>query len=154
MTVTVARAFIPKRFSLGKTKGVYTFEEPSFPLVDYEKDGEWWRMDIAFYAGFRSDGASTPFPFSLIVPGFKDGDDLYNLAPFLHDALYATKGGKIFSREECDDFLRGIWRISGMGRFVAGVADKCVEWFAGGKRDWGNDCYAAARFFQFHRIKM
>ena len=45
------------------------------------------------------------------------------------------------SREEADDILRGIWRCWGMSRALAGLADKGIELFAGGKRHWGSDQY-------------
>lgn len=35
--------------------------------------------------------------------------------------------------------FREMLRYSGISRFRAGVADKCVEWFEGGGKHWGND---------------
>lgn len=56
------------------------------------------------------------------------------------DEIYdPTCGDGLFVREECDDIFRGMLRYSGISRFRAGVADKCVEWFAGGGKHWGND---------------
>jgi hypothetical protein len=43
------------------------------------------------------------------------------------------------SREECDDILRGIWRIAGMNRLVAGASDLGIQVFAGSSEHWGND---------------
>lgn len=63
----------------------------------------------------------------------------YILSGAVHDALYCTKGGGLFVREECDDIFRGMLRYSGISLFRAGVADKCVEWFEGGGKHWGND---------------
>lgn len=148
--VTVTHVFIAVPFQIKKEKGLYEFQKDSFPIVDFIHNGTPYRMSAGFYKGFKSDGASSPFPFSLIVPKYREGHDIYNLGHFLHDALYALKGDGLFSREECDDFLRGIWRESGMGRFVAGVSDKCIEWFAGNKKHWGNDENDIKKYFNFH----
>jgi hypothetical protein len=108
-------------------------------------------ISFSIFAGFECDGASTPWPFSLLVPRWRNGDDLYNAAPVAHDILYIKMGlipgmdsksvGMELSREECDDVLRGMWRCWGMSRFVAGCADKGIEALAGGKSHWGNDGY-------------
>ena len=61
-----------------------------------------------------SDGASAPEYAKSFVSDVKKGDDVYNSAPFIHDGLYMHKGtidGADLTREECDDVLRGIWRI-------------------------------------------
>lgn len=110
---------------------------------------------VCIFPGFETDGASVPFPFSLLVPRWKKGRDTYNAAPVAHDILYIRKGvldGQFgrdveLSREECDDVLRGIWRCDGMGRVLAGFADKGVELFAGGKSHWGNDGFGVGKFF-------
>lgn len=103
--------------------------------------------------GYITDGASTFFPISKLVPQWIKGDDNYNAASVAHDILYANEGVVLsaleplkLSREEVDDILRGIWRCWGMSRFVAGCADKGVEIFAGGKRHWGNDGYNVRKF--------
>ena len=105
-------------------------------------------LTIKIRPGYKTDGASTFFPISLLVPQWVPGDDHYNAAPVAHDVLYMLAGivaGKFeavhLSREEVDDILRGMWRCWGMSRFVAGCADKGVEIFAGGKNHWGNDGY-------------
>lgn len=101
-------------------------------------------LNIFIKIGYMTDGASTFWPISLLVPKWKPDNDDYNAAPVAHDVLYMLAGvceGFVLSREEVDDILRGIWRISGMSRFVAGCADKGVEIFAGGSRHWGNDSY-------------
>ena len=96
-----------------------------------------------FVPGFRCDGLSVPFVFRWFLKGWDESNPLYNMAGALHDWLYATKGnGGMFTREECDDIFRGILREAGKSRCKAGVADKAVEWFAGGKNHWGNDDYA------------
>ena len=103
--------------------------------------------------GFKTDGASTFWPISKIVPQWRKEDDKYNAAPTAHDVLYILEGiveGEHepvkLSREEVDDILRGMWRCWGMSRFVAGCADKGVEIFAGGKNHWGNDSYNVRRY--------
>lgn len=99
-------------------------------------------LTCRFRRGFMSDGASAPDFAKKFVPDIKKGDDVYNAAPFIHDALYMLKGevnGAKLSREECDDILRGIWRIAGMTRLVAGAADLGIQVFAGSSDHWGND---------------
>lgn len=95
--------------------------------------------------GFRCDGLSVPKIFRWFLPSWDEKNCLYNVSGALHDWLYATKGNfGMFTREECDDFFRGLLRESGKGRFKAGCADKAVEIFAGTKRHWGNDGYGVA----------
>lgn len=110
-------------------------------------------LTIKIRPGYKTDGASTFFPVSLLVPQWKNGDDRYNAAPVAHDVLYLL-GGIVdgehepvkLSREEVDDILRGIWRCWGMSRFVAGCADKGVEIFAGGNDHWNNDSYKVRQY--------
>lgn len=105
-------------------------------------------LEITLHPGYMTDGASTFWPISKLVPQWIKDDEHYNAAPTAHDVLYLL-GGIVegehepisLSREEVDDILRGIWRCWGMSRFVAGCADKGVEIFAGGKNHWGNDGY-------------
>lgn len=104
-------------------------------------------LSFQLIKGFMVDGASVPWVFSWFLPKWDKDNFLYNAGSSIHDGLYIHKGFKIFSREECDDILRGIWRLSGISRFKAGVADKCIEWFAGGDGHWGNDSYNVGRFF-------
>lgn len=142
-------------------KRPYTLGRGSFYvdcLRDYHDGEPQEHIRITFsYDGVKVDGASTFWPVSLLVPPWRDGDDLYNAAPTAHDMLYIRKGvihdlgpddGKChmvrttqLSREECDDILRGMWRVWGMSRRLAGAVDKAVEWFAGGNAHWGNDGY-------------
>lgn len=92
--------------------------------------------------GFRCDGLSVPGIFRWFLPSWDEKNPVYNLAGAFHDWLYSTKGNfGMFTREECDDFFRGLLRESGIGRIKAGCADKAVEWFAGGDDHWGNDEY-------------
>lgn len=138
--------------------GPYRFTKPASIAVEVTRthaDGhaERGRIVAAILPGFETDGASVPWPFSLLVPRWKPGRPDYDAAPVLHDILYIKRGavagpfGPVtLSREECDDLLRGIWRCAGMGRFLAGCADKGVEIFAGGKSHWGNDGYRVGGF--------
>lgn len=107
-------------------------------------------LSISLYPGYKTDGASVPWPFSYLVPKWRRGDDEYNAAPTAHDVLYLLRGRvpivsseqvMNLSREEVDDILRGIWRCWGMSRFLAGATDKAVEIFAGGEEHWGCDSY-------------
>ena len=111
------------------------------------------RLEIRIKPSFITDGASTFWPVSLLVPQWRQDDDRYNAAPVAHDVLYLL-GGVVecehepvkLSREEADDILRGMWRCWGMSRFVAGCADKGVEIFACGKKHWRNDGYNVRRY--------
>lgn len=140
--------------------GPFWFFKPASVSVSVTRtytDGRTERRKILICVlpGFETDGASVPWPFSLLVPRWKSGRDTYNAAPVVHDILYIRKGvlnGQFgrdveLSCEECDDVLRGIWRCDGMSRFVAGCADKGVELFAGGKSHWGNDGFGVGKFF-------
>ena len=108
-------------------------------------------LTCRFRRGFMSDGASSPDFAKKFVPDVKKGDDVYNAAPFIHDALYMLKGevnGATLSREECDDILRGIWRIAGMNRLIAGAADLGIQVFAGSSSHWGNDSNDCQHLFE------
>ena len=110
-------------------------------------------LEIVLEPKYKTDGASTFWPISKLVPQWRNGDDDYNAAPTAHDVLYILNGivegehepVKLI-REEVDDILRGMWRCWGMSRFLAGCADKGVEIFAGGKNHWGNDGYNVRRY--------
>lgn len=109
-------------------------------------------LRFTLHDGFKCDGASIPWLFRWFLPSWaNDGcgfnADIFNIGAAVHDGLYIHKGFGLFSREECDDILRGIWRESGISRFKAGVADKAVEWFAGGKNHFGNDSYNVGNLF-------
>ena len=78
-------------------------------------------LEIDIKPGYKTDGASTFWPISKLVPQWRDGDDEYNAGPVAHDVLYLLEGiveGEFepvkLSREEVDDILRGIWRCWGM----------------------------------------
>jgi hypothetical protein len=108
-------------------------------------------MTCLFKRGFMSDGASAPSFAQFVVPDIKAGNDVYNSAPFIHDGLYMCKGtieGADLTREECDDVLRGIWRIAGMSRLVAGAADLGIHVFAGSSDHWGNDSNNCKHLFK------
>lgn len=135
--------------------GPFTFNSGGHIILTIARtlvDGTIWRgyLSISLFPGYKTDGASVPWPFSYLVPKWRRGDDEYNAAPTAHDVLYLLRGrvpiidsNKVmgFSREEVDDILRGIWRCWGMSRFMAGAADKAVEIFAGGDEHWGGDSY-------------
>lgn len=130
----------------------YRFLEPASILVWVTRtftDGRVQHalLHIVIGIGYITDGASTFWPVSLLVPPWRD-DDRYNAGPVAHDVLYLLEGTipsthepVMLSREEVDDILRGIWRCWGMSRFLAGCADKAIEAFAGGKSHWGSDQY-------------
>lgn len=103
--------------------------------------GERKHVDFEFQHDYTWDGASVPWAFQWFLPDWSDDSSLYNLGSGVHDWLYGNKGAGLFTREECDDIFRGIIRESGVCRFRAGVADKCLELFAGGKKHWGNDAF-------------
>ena len=110
-------------------------------------------LEIELFPGYKTDGASTFWPISKLVPQWRPGDDDYNAGQTAHDVLYLLEGlvesefePVKLSREEVDDILRGIWRCWGMSRFLAGCADKGVEVFAGGKKHWGSDNYGVRQF--------
>ena len=143
----------------------FTTEKRPFKFLGYArilvwvertyKDGRVERalLEVELLPGYKTDGASTFWPISKLVPQWRDGDDEYNAGPVAHDVLYLLEGiveGEFepvkLSREEVDDILRGIWRCWGMGRFLAGCADKGVEIFAGGRRHWGSDGYGVRQF--------
>lgn len=116
-------------------------------VVDVEKSDVLMRLRFRINPGFRCDGASVPLAFRWFLPSWDKNNHLYNIGSSVHDGLYIHGGFGIFSREECDDILRGIWRESKISRFKAGVADKCVEWFAGGGKHWKNDSYGVGKYF-------
>lgn len=110
-------------------------------------------LEVELFPNYKTDGASTFWPISKLVPQWRHGDDEYNAGQTTHDVLYMLGGvveGEFepvkLAREEVDDIMRGIWRCWGMSRFVAGCADKGVEIFAGGKEHWGSDTYGVRQF--------
>lgn len=125
----------------------HIFQDDVSVVCEVEKADVVFRMKFTIKAGFKCDGASIPKAFRWFLPSWDKKNVMYNLGSAIHDGLYIHRGFTILSREECDDILRGIWRESGIGRFKAGVADKCVEMFAGGKNHFGNDDYGVARYF-------
>ena len=97
-------------------------------------------VNLKLKSGFRTDGASVPSLFTWFLPKWDKDNMTYNCAAIIHDCLYSAKGIKgTFTREECDDFFRGGVRVAGYSRFKAGVADKCIEWFASSPTHWGDD---------------
>lgn len=129
----------------------YSLQSPASIMVWLTRtytDGRTERamLEICLQEGFRTDGASTFWPISRIVPPWRVHDDRYNAGPVAHDVLYILEGHVAsdyepvdLSREEVDDILRGMWRCWGMSRFLAGCADKAIELIAGGREHWGSD---------------
>ena len=103
------------------------------------------KIQVHFCKGLCTDGATTAnIPIiNKVLPPYKQKDNVYNAAPFIHDGLYMKTGkidGATLSKEECDDILRGIWRESKeVNRRLAGLADKAVELFAGSDAHWKYD---------------
>lgn len=125
----------------------HIYEGDTKVYVNLQKADIILKAVFSIRSGFKCDGASIPAAFRWFLPSWDKFNNVYNLGSTVHDGLYIHKGFGLFTREECDDILRGIWRESGIGRFKAGVADKCVQLFAGGKRHWGNDSYGVASLF-------
>lgn len=121
--------------------GMHVLQKPYMLSMDMVmQDGKKCIIDVNFFEGFCCDGLSVPWIFRWFLKSWDENNYLYNLAGALHDWLYATEGNDhTFEREECDDIFRGLLREAGKSRGKAGVADKAVEWFAGGKAHWNND---------------
>lgn len=153
MSVTVKRALHGSESFLWREAedGSHILKRTATLYVDYVHGVKSYSAKVRFRGeatdgkGFRCDGLSVPKLFRWFLPSWDKKNWLYNVSGAFHDWLYCTRGayGK-FTREECDDFFRGILRESGIGRFKAGVADKSIELFAGGKSHWGNDSFLTA----------
>ena len=138
MAITVQSVNYSK-ITVGKKDGIFTFVNPATIIVTYTKNKKTYKLNVYLEKGFRTDGASIPSAFTWFLPKWDSKNMKYNCGAIVHDCLYTLKGCGIFSREEADDFIRGIRRCSGISRFKAGVADKCLELFAGGDKHWGSD---------------
>lgn len=154
ITVNAVEMDYPLSFEGNKvyyfTKDCYVYVKGTRHTASDGKDRA-FMMTCLFKRGFMTDGASAPKIVEKWVPNIKNGDDVYNSAPFIHDGLYAHKGvinGAELTREECDDVLRGIWRIAGMKRSIAGLADMGIEAFAGSSEHWGNDSLDCKHLFK------
>lgn len=117
------------------------------------------RLYVTFKSGFKTNGTSAPKFFQTELPAYlpmvQGNADVYNLASFVHDGLYACHGEieekgvpneksdkrrRTLTRRECDNILSGIWRISDfVDDITAKIAEKGVNLFAGGKEHWDND---------------
>lgn len=102
-------------------------------------------LEIILDEGFKTDGASVPRLFQWVRKKWYN-DSEKDLGSITHDAIYTLEGklagNKVITREDADDILRGLDRCTGTtNRTKAGMVDKAVEWFAGGKKHWGNDGY-------------
>ena len=138
MAITV-KSINYSKITTSKQDGIYTFVNPATIIVTYTKNNKTYKLNLKLEKGFRTDGASIPSAFTWFLPKWDTKNMKYNCGAIVHDCLYTLKGVGIFSREESDDFIRGIWRCSGISRFKAGMADKCLELFAGGEKHWGSD---------------
>jgi hypothetical protein len=99
------------------------------PLIYIDGRGREWIIP----AGFVTDFASVPWPFTLFIP--RSGD--HNSAAVLHDFLYVTMA---LTRRECDVIF--ISAMSALGVFApkAGTMYLAVRvggWFPWMKRTWG-----------------
>ena len=154
-SITVKKVNIKKGFVFDDVKPGKTIvlkEDADFTLEvtrftakskDQKKKDYKAKIQVHFSKGFCTDGATTAkIPrINKKLPPYKQGDDAYNAAPFIHDGLYMKTGiidGATLSKEECDDILRGIWRDV-VGRLLASAADKAVELFAGSDAHWKYD---------------
>jgi hypothetical protein len=158
-SITVNDAVVEERFSFEKNSdgcGFILLNDASIRLngirhFAFDGSDHSFEMVCVFKKGFKSDGTSSPSFAQKFLPDVKIGDDVYNAASFIHDALYVRKGcvkDVNLSREECDDILRGTWRCSGVGRLVAGVADVGIQLFAGSEEHWGDDSLGCGPFFE------
>lgn len=160
MSVTLKMIYIPQKPMIAKCK-YYEFMSDLYPIIVIEKDGNEITICTHIHDRFKFDGASVPKPLEWFLPRYAkttdpikvDDADVYNVGSAIHDGLYIHKGFGMFSREECDDILRGIWRQAGVSRFKAGFADRMIQWFAGGNKHWGNDTYKVGGRFSIDKDK-
>lgn len=138
MAITV-KSITHKCLNFEKKNGKYIAKNPGIIKVIYTKDGIDTTIHFNIKENFICDGASVPTIFTWFLPKWDKNNMIYNCGGIVHDCLYSLCGLGLFTRDECDDFIRGIWRCSGISRFKAGVADKCLQYFAGGKSHWGSD---------------
>lgn len=138
ITVTSVK-YCSKLKTIRLSSGLQVFTQHGLADILYKDGDHVQTLTVHMHPTYMTDGATTRFPVSLVVPSWKKDNHRWNLAPVVHDGLYMHKGFGIFTREECDDFLRGIWREAGMSRIVAGAADVAVCAVAGGKKHWGSD---------------
>ena len=134
-----------------------------FTRLNNESEKKWYnaRLYVVFKKGFKTDGTSAPKFFQNILPSCRAMDDdssqVYNLAAFVHDGLYACNGEikekgapgnesverrcKL-TRHECDNILADLWTKSGLvSDLTANLAEVGVNLAAGGKEHWNNDSY-------------
>lgn len=140
MAITLQRIEF-KNLEFSENKKIWTLtSDTAFIYAYYTKNLEMYKLTLRLDKGFKTDGASVPSAFQWFLPKWDKKNMVYNCAAIIHDSMYTNKGcnGR-FTREEVDDFFRGGVRCAGYGRFKAGVADKCIEWFAGGNKHWGSD---------------
>lgn len=122
-------------------KHIYQLSCPGRIDIFYTKNKiDYYKLSVHLKENFKCDGASVPPIFNWFLPRWNNKNMLYNCASIIHDCLYTLKGNnEYYSRSEADDFLRGIWRNSGISRFRAGVGDMCVGIFGNCNNHWGDD---------------
>lgn len=103
---------------------------------EFGLDGPNDSTQVCIEKGFRTDLASVPFPFSMIIPPL----GRYSKAAIVHDKLYAlgqlhTKDGLIpIPRKMADDIFRKAMRVTGVPKWQEVVIYYGVR--LGGKRPW------------------
>lgn len=140
MAITVKDVIFTPICTEKESKRIWKLTSPATIDVTYIKDNKEYILQVNLITGFRTDGASVPPVFNWFLPRWDNKNMMYNCGSIVHDCLYTMAGlNNYFTRSEADDFLRGIWRCSGISRFKAGIADMCIGWFAGGDEHWGDD---------------
>jgi len=119
--------------------GCFKLRAKAWISIPFIHNGQKKTLFMTFSPGYICDGLSVPKLLRWFLKNWDDSNDLYNLAGVVHDALYTCKGFGIFTREECDDFFRGLLRCSGQDRKHASTADFFL-WLVAGSH-WGNDDY-------------
>lgn len=102
------------------------------------------KYTFSFKKDFKCDGLSVPSYLQWFLPRWIDKNMLYNLAGVVHDSLYASKGYKVFTRDDSDAIFRGLLRMAGCNRFHASMADFMLGIFA--KSHWGQDDLNSAKY--------
>lgn len=94
-------------------------------MVVKEENGKTLRF--VFKKDLVWDGLSIPKAFRWFLPNAYPSSAAYDIAGLVHDFCY---GSACVSKEDADDIFRSLLRDSGVSRFKAGLAEKCVNWFA------------------------
>ena len=83
-------------------------------------------FDISYAAVW--DGLSTPKCLQWFIPSYIEGNDVFNWAGLIHDALY---GSALLPKDVADDVFRSLLRDSGVSRFRASSAEFWMSKFSG-----------------------